>query len=229
MEAIILAGGYGTRLAHIVADVPKPMAPVAGKPFLEYIVEGLIAQKIERIILAVGYKKESITDYFGDRYRGVPLEYSTEDSPLLTGGAMKKALNYCSGNDVFIVNGDTIFDVDLRQMENVHKKNRALLTIAVKPEKNSSRYGTVRSNENGRVEEFREKGQSQTGDINGGLYLLKRSALETQPAAFSFEKDFMEKNAVRLPFYVYRSSGYFIDIGIPEDFYKAQEDFTHAK
>jgi len=122
METIILVGGFGTRLSHIVSDVPKPMIPVNGKPFLKYLFDYLLKNGVTYIILAVGYKSEIIQKYFGDDYKGISITYSVENTPLGTGGAIKKALDCCNEKYVFIVNGDTYFDVDLKQMKDFHIK-----------------------------------------------------------------------------------------------------------
>jgi len=223
MEAIILAGGFGTRLSHIVSDVPKPMAPVNGRPFLEYIFDYLVQNKVEHIVLAIGYKGEIIQDYFGNSYRGLEITYSVEDTPLGTGGAIKKAIKCCKESDVFIINGDTYFDVDLFEMKDFHKSKNSNLTIAVKLMSNFDRYGSVVIN-NDRIIKFEEKKKTLEGKINGGIYLINqcifKSVLET---SFSFEQRVLENGCYDI--YAYNSEGYFIDIGIPEDYEKAQKDF----
>ena len=116
-EAIVLAGGFGTRLAHIVSDVPKPMAPVCGRPFLRFILDDLQKKGVERIILATGYKRECIEEFFGTHYRGMEIVYSPEDTPLGTGGAIKRALSLCREDWVAVLNGDTYFDVDFSTLD----------------------------------------------------------------------------------------------------------------
>lgn len=230
MEAIILAGGFGTRLKHVVKDVPKPMAPVCGKPFLWYILKDLKAKGIEHIVLAVGYKKECIREYFGTSFQGVKLDYSEENTPLFTGGAIKQALALCREEQVFVINGDTFFDVDLERMKGRHIQNGAVLTIATKYMTDFERYGTIATDSSERIVGFLEKQHCEQGRINGGVYLLRRDALEKMDMrAFSFEKEYMEKRVSEGGMYAYPSDGYFIDIGIPEDYAKAQEDFlNHA-
>lgn len=226
MEAIILAGGFGTRLAHIVNDVPKPMAPVAGQPFLKYVMDDLIKKGITKTVMAVGYKKEKIMDYFGQKYKGCKVIYSEEDEPLFTGGAIKKALKKCQDENIFIVNGDTFFDVNLLDMLDNHRKNNSELTIATKRMKNFDRYGTI-IEDNGKIINFIEKKKQINGIINGGIYLIQKDLLLTfQNEKFSFETEFMEKKVNVLKIYSYLSTGYFIDIGIPEDYLKAQLDFS---
>lgn len=219
MESIVLAGGFGTRLAHIVSDVPKPMAPVCGRPFLRFILDDLQKKGIDRVILAVGYKQEVIRDFFGNSYRGMELLYSPEDTPLFTGGAIKKALRMCREDRVFVVNGDTYFDVDLTEMSRI----QAPLVIAVKRLREFSRYGTVRV-EDGQITGFAEKQPCAEGLINGGIYWMERGLLENIPEEkFSFEQQVLEAQYDRISMMAYESEGYFIDIGIPEDYALAQE------
>jgi len=226
MDAVVLAGGFGTRLAHIVSDVPKPMAPVCGKPFLEYVLEYLKNNGIDRVILAVGYKEDVIRSYFGSSFSGMNILYSSEDKPLFTGGAIRKALSLAEEGPVFILNGDTYFDVDLKAMLVFHLEKNASLTIAAKKMTDFDRYGTIES-ENGRITAFLEKRPTGEGEINGGVYLMDKHLLDSvDREAFSFEKDVMETKVGVLPMYAFASDGYFIDIGIPEDYYRAGKDFT---
>jgi len=224
MEALILAGGFGTRLKHIVSDVPKPMAPVNGHPFLEYIFNYLIDNGIRHIVLAIGYKGDIIKSYFGDSYKGISITYSIEDTPLGTGGAIKKALNYCNNDNVFIINGDTYYNVDLNLMKEFHNTKKSNLTVAVKTMYDFDRYGSVIT-KNDMIIEFKEKKKIASGKINGGTYLIKKSVLNMiEDESFSFEKLVLESGIVNL--FAFESDGYFIDIGIPSDYYKAQEDFS---
>ena len=226
MDAVVLAGGFGTRLAHIVSDVPKPMAPVCGKPFLEYVLHYLKRNGINRVILAVGYKEDVIRSCFGASFLGMDILYSSEDKPLFTGGAIRKALRLAEDGPVFILNGDTYFDVDLRAMLAFHLEKQAALTIAAKKMTSFDRYGTIES-ENGRITAFLEKRPTGEGEINGGVYLMDRHFLdEAVSEAFSFEKDVMETKVAVIPMYAFASDGYFIDIGIPEDYYRAGKDFA---
>jgi D-glycero-alpha-D-manno-heptose 1-phosphate guanylyltransferase len=225
MEAIILAGGFGTRLSHIVSDVAKPMAPVAGQPFLKYILEDLISKGITRVVMAVGYKKESIITYFGQSYNGCEIVYSDEDRPLFTGGAMKKALTKCREEYVFVINGDTFFDVNLQAMAAEHLKTKADMTIATKEMEDFERYGTVIVEE-GKITAFIEKKFKRSGQINGGIYLVKKDLLlSVKGEKFSFETEIMEKKVSEIKIYAFLSKGYFIDIGIEKDYDKAQKDF----
>lgn len=226
MEAIILAGGFGTRLSHIVTDVPKPMAPVKNKPFLEYIMEYLIVQGITKVILATGFKSEVISDYFGNSYKGLRILYSKEESPLGTGGALKKAIALCESDYIFIINGDTYFDVSLKDMMMFHLGEKASITISAKKMFNYSRYGTLLCKDS-LVNAFQEKRLTEEGLINGGIYLLNKSILDNiDKDVFSLEKDVFEAQIECIRIVAYESNGYFIDIGIPEDYYKAQEVFN---
>ncbi|MBN1075621.1 D-glycero-D-manno-heptose 1-phosphate guanosyltransferase [Clostridium botulinum] len=224
MEAIILAGGFGTRLRSIISNVPKPMAPIKDVPFLKYILDYLIDNNINRVILAVGYKWEIIEQYFGNQYKELELAYSIENEPLGTGGAIKQALEMCQTEDLFIINGDTYFNVDLIAMRQSHLNNKADLTIATKLMINFDRYGKVVV-EKERIIDFEEKQFNTEGLINGGIYLCKKDSLaHINMTKFSFEKDFMEKEITNKKIMSFESHEYFIDIGIPEDYRKFEKE-----
>jgi len=226
MEAIILAGGFGTRLRRVVSDVPKPMALVNEKPFLQYILDYLKKQGVCRVVLAVGYMHEKIKNFFGDQYAGMELIYSIEKAPLFTGGAIKQALMQCKNDEVFVINGDTFFDVDLTAMQHFHERNGSDLTLAIRYMTNFERYGTLERKQD-RIVAFHEKKKTKAGYINGGVYFMKKNLLDTiLEEKFSFEKDFMEKQTKQIQILGFESDGYFIDIGVPEDYAKAQEDFV---
>lgn len=223
MEAIVLAGGFGTRLKEVVSDVPKPMAPVNGKPFLEYLIKDLGEKGIRHIILAVGYKKKIIKEYFKNRYESIEITYSEELTPLGTGGPIKKALKLAKEEDVFIVNGDTFFDIDLKRMKEFHTENKSILTVTVKEMENFDRYGSLIIKGN-KIIEFEEKKKKAKGKINGGIYLIKKDLLNrVEKENFSFEKEVLEDKKIEK--YSYESEGYFIDIGIPEDYFKIRKQF----
>lgn len=224
-EAIILAGGFGTRLASVV-DVPKPMAPINDIPFLEYILNYLAKHQVTKIHLAVGYKHQVIVDYFGETYKNCTLNYVVEDTPLGTGGAVKKALKEVTSDQVFIINGDTFFDVDLIQMENHFNLKNATVSLALKPMKDFDRYGVVEVDETNRILAFKEKQHCENGAINGGIYLLKTNIFKELdfPEQFSLEQDYFDKYCSHANFFGFISDTYFIDIGIPTDYSKAQEE-----
>ncbi len=228
-ECIVLAGGMGTRLKPVVSDLPKPMAEVAGKPFLDYIFQYLFKHGVCKTILSVGYKHETILDKYGTFYKNIALNYAIEKEPLGTGGGIRLALEQCSSDHVFILNGDTFFDVSLNDMLEAHLKKEADLTIAVKYMEDFERYGCIQFDEKERVTAFKEKQQTKAGFINGGVYIVKKSFLMSLalPSKFSFESNVMEVCFTEANFYVYTgsSSRYFIDIGIPEDYQKAQIEF----
>ena len=227
-EAIILAGGFGTRLSHVVSNVPKPMAPVYGKPFLSYVLDRLVSAGIERVILATGYKHEVINNWFGTTYRGIEILYSHEDKPLFTGGAIKQAVGLLKSEDFIVLNGDTLFDVDFNQLYDFHVGHKASLSIALRHVEDTGRYGSVQC-DNNRIVAFQEKADSQgPGDINGGIYAIHRKWFEQQelPESFSFEKELMQPLAGQARFYGLSFSDYFIDIGIPEDYWRAQREFA---
>lgn len=228
MEAIILAGGFGTRLQHIVSDVPKPMAPMddAQTPFLSVLLDKLLLYGFRKIVLSTGYMHDKIEGYFGDDYRGVQLIYSEEKTPLLTGGAIKKALALCEEENVFVLNGDTYFDVDFSQMKRELVESKADVSIAVKEMKDFNRYGTVVL-EGKQVRAFREKEQQSTGWINGGIYCLRRDLLNEAEDKFSFEKH-LEIYVRKLDIIAYLSDGFFIDIGIPEDYFQARDRYADS-
>ena len=226
MEAIVLAGGFGTRLRSAVSDVPKPMAPMdeKGTPFLKVLFDFLKRNGITHIVLSIGYMGDIIKDYFGEAYQGISIDYSSEDTPLLTGGAIKKAIAGCVDTDVFVLNGDTFFDVDLAEMMRKHQAEHADLTIAVKEKFDFDRYGTVDFDEE-RITAFKEKTYCKAGWINGGIYCMKKVLLSSVDAQkFSFEKDFMEKQVDNIKIIPFQSEGYFIDIGVPEDYYLAKKE-----
>ena len=226
-EAIILAGGLGTRLKEVISDIPKPMAPVANQPFLKYIIDYLIQQGIERIILSVGYKSEVIKEFFGDNYKGIELIYSIENEPLGTGGGIRLAADKLNGEETFIINGDTFFDVHLLGLEQLAISEKSDLCLALKPMKNFDRYGSVELLKN-RIISFKEKQFVQEGLINGGVYWLNKSllALFKSGEKFSFERDLMERQVDKKTISGFITDSYFIDIGIKEDYIQANKDFA---
>ncbi|MEI6575659.1 MAG: nucleotidyltransferase family protein [Bacteroidota bacterium] len=226
MEAIILAGGLGTRLQSVVSEMPKCMAPVAGKPFLAYVLERLVNEGLTHAILSVGYKHEMITSHIGNNYNGIPISYAIEYEPLGTGGGIRMAMAYAKEDNVFVLNGDTVFEVNLPLMDAYHQENDFDLTMALRQLEDTSRYGAVELEANGSVVRFLEKGFfTGPGLINGGIYCIRRKSLLALdlPEKFSFEKDLLEKNILNLG--GFPSDAYFIDIGIPEDYERAQKEF----
>lgn len=225
MKAIILAGGLGTRLKGVIGEIPKPMAIVNNAPFLEYLLKNLDYSIIDEVILSVGYKYEVIKEYFGDNFKGIPLKYSIENKPLGTGGGINLAMKKIESNQpILILNGDTYFDFNLEKFYKFHKNNNSDFSLCLKEMKKFDRYGSVQINKNNKILGFNEKKYLDSGLINCGVYLIEKTKFSNLkfPNKFSFEKDYMEKHTDNLNFYGHISDGYFIDIGIPEDFQKAQ-------
>jgi D-glycero-alpha-D-manno-heptose 1-phosphate guanylyltransferase len=227
-EAIILSGGLGTRLKDIVPGLPKTMAPVAGRPFLFYIINYLRSQGIEKFIFSLGYKSEIIKQYLLDHFSTLQYEIAEESEPLGTGGAILNAIDKIAGDDVLVVNGDTLFKFNLDSLEKIQSTQNAICTIALKRMQNTDRYGVVALNEQGRITGFSEKKFYKEGLINGGIYLINRKKITalSLPEKFSFETDFLEKYLEKEKIFGLEQDGYFIDIGIPGDFAKAQEDLA---
>lgn len=225
-EAVILAGGLGTRLRSVVKEIPKPMAPVNDIPFLAYLLHYLKKYNVNRVILSVGYKYEVIEDFFGKEYKGIELVYALECTPLGTGGGIKNALSYARDKDVYLLNGDTFFEVDLNELSHQFFDKKAPLCLSLKEMFDFDRYGVV-TFEDEKVTGFKDKEYCKKAWINGGVYALKTDIFSTLPfeEKFSFETDFMESYFERLAFFVFLSRSYFIDIGIPEDFERAQKEF----
>ena len=227
MEAIILAGGLGTRLRDVVPELPKCMAPVAGRPFLYYLLNYLENKGFAHVILSLGYKHELIEDWISNNSWPFSISLSIENEPLGTGGALKQALVHTKERRVLIMNGDTFFDVNLEAFYNSHHQRKAEISVALKPMMDFDRYGNVETNESGKIMVFQEKQSCKTGQINGGLYLINRdsSLINVGKEKFSFETDVLQKQAGISDIYGFNSSGYFIDIGIPEDYSRAKIDF----
>jgi D-glycero-alpha-D-manno-heptose 1-phosphate guanylyltransferase len=226
MEAIILAGGKGTRLQPVVADRPKVLSEVAGKPFLCYLVDYLLAEGVTRFIFSVGYLSEQIVSFLESSYPQLNYAIASEDHPLGTGGAIRRALHQAEAENIFIVNGDTFFKVDLAKFYQFHVSKNADCSIALKKLSDFDRYGAVDIDRNGAITAFEEKKYKQEGLINGGFFLINRHRcaliLDQMPEVFSLEVHFLQAYQGKLGFYGYVSEGYFIDIGIPADYQLAQ-------
>ncbi|NDW09236.1 D-mannose-1-phosphate guanyltransferase [Dysgonomonas sp. 520] len=226
-ECIVLAGGFGTRLQNVVKDVPKCMAEVAGKPFLYYVIKYLEAQGFTHIVLSLGYKWEIVAEWLTTNEFGVKISYVVEDEPLGTGGAIGYAFQKTESENVFVLNGDTFFDVDTNSLLDFHLREKAEISVALKPMINFDRYGTVELDRHNRIRAFNEKQFCEKGLINGGIYLINKSVLTKYPLPrrFSFEKDILESHIGDTKIYGLIQDSYFIDIGIPEDYEKANSDF----
>jgi D-glycero-alpha-D-manno-heptose 1-phosphate guanylyltransferase len=223
MEAIVLAGGKGTRLSAVVPNLPKPMAPVAGRPFLSYLLHRLQTQGVRRVCLSTGYMGEVVRGAYGSSFEGMEIAYAQEETPLGTGGAVRMSLAFTREEDVFVMNGDTFAELDLRLMKDLHLAARSRLTLALTHVADTARYGAV-DVADGRIVGFSEKGAVGPGYINAGVYLLRRDLFEDMnlPKAFAFEQDVVVRQLAALRPRAFLTSGYFIDIGVPEDYQRAQ-------
>jgi len=229
-ECIILAGGLGTRLREVVSDVPKCMAEVAGQPFLYYLLEWCRLQSFSKVILSVGYKSEVIIDWVNSKKYPFDIAFAIEEQPLGTGGAIKLAMQSLSGDRATVINGDTFFDVDIDTLYAFHMTRDADITLALKPMEYFDRYGSVKLDQNNRIIAFNEKQHCDKGLINGGVYLIDKKIFLSEeinlPEKFSFEKGVLEAYLTRIPIYGSIQDKYFIDIGIPEGYKKANIDFA---
>ena len=227
MKTLILVGGFGTRLREVVSDVPKPMALIAGKPFLEHQINYLKEQGLKDIILCVHYKANVIKSYFGDGKRfGVNITYSEEEIPLGTAGAIKKAEKYIDGA-FFVLNGDSYLDVDFARFMEFHRSVGFVgaSMILIKPEE-SSHYGSV-SLEGNHIVDFLEKSGEPGSKVNGGVYLFERKILDLIPSnkKVSLENEIFPKLALERQLSGFSHDGYFIDIGRPETYHQFRQNF----
>lgn len=225
-EAIVLVGGLGTRLRSVVADVPKPLAPVAGRPFLAWLLDALAARGMRRIVLATGYMAELVHDVVGTEWLGMTILHSVEPEPLGTGGAIAMARQHILGEAVHVLNGDTFHDYDPFALE-VHTRSLSCpVGVSLARVGDVGRYGAAMIRE-GVVVEFSEKGKAGPGFINAGCYYLGRDALSgLGTGAFSFETTILAPAVARGQVAALCGTGRFIDIGVPEDFARAQDFFA---
>lgn len=227
MEAIVLAGGLGTRLRSSVSSLPKCMAPVGSVPFLSYILSWLEEQGVDHVVLSVGYLREHIINWISTQKFSFEIDFAIEETPLGTGGGIREALKKCRTDKVFVVNGDTFYPVDLGAFP-----FNAPVTVALKPMRDFDRYGAVetrtgfpgcdRNDKEVVITRFREKASCKEGLINGGVYALSGLDLSGFPERFSFEKEVLEP--LRVPVMGVVQDMYFLDIGIPEDYERAQTE-----
>jgi len=225
-EAIILAGGLGTRLRSSVPDLPKCMAPVNGTPFISYVIEYLKTQGIEKFIFSLGYKSEMVTDFINAQYASLNAEFAIEEEPLGTGGAVKLACRKAFRKSILVTNGDTLFKVDTNKLAAFHFMCGADCTLGLKPMKDFERYGVVELAKDYSIKNFSEKKFYREGLINGGIYALNVGKFlhEDLPEKFSFEKDYLEKSYSARRMFGIVEDAYFIDIGIPEDYERAGKE-----
>ena len=224
MEAVVLAGGFGTRLRAVVPDLPKPMAPVAGRPFLELVLTALACKGFSRVVLSLGYMADKVMTHFGDQFKGLELEYEVEATPLGTGGAVRRALTHCRTDHVFVFNGDTYLDLEVSDVEAYWQAHHVPIIVALEVQ-NTIRYGRLHTVGN-RVLGFLEKGVTGPGLINAGCYVLPVAMLDafTPGQAFSIEADFLAKAVHEQRIDMFVTKGHFIDIGVPDDYARAQSE-----
>ncbi|QSH41597.1 nucleotidyltransferase family protein [Lentisphaerota bacterium ZTH] len=225
LQAIILAGGLGTRLRSEVSALPKVMAPVNNRPFIEYLLDDLKRQGFSRVILAVGYMADTIIEHFGKEYAGMQIEYSVEEELLGTGGGIRQAMTMSDHSaPCFVLNGDTYLELDYAKMLQKHQQRKCQLSMTLRHVDDVYRYGAIKFDDNGIVDAFCEKGESGSGFINAGTYLLEPDVFAKYdlPQKFSFETDFLAANIKDIKPVACLAEGKFIDIGIPEDFRRVQ-------
>jgi D-glycero-alpha-D-manno-heptose 1-phosphate guanylyltransferase len=222
--AIVLAGGLGTRLRKVVADVPKPLAPINGRPFLEYQLDYWIEQGVTDFVISVGYMRERIMEHFSDQYRGSTVRYSVEESPLGTGGGVLVAAQHLSSDEPFLLlNGDTFFEVDLCALQAFHSEHVSDWTFSMFRANESGRYMGMKVDAGGRITDLGSSLGVEGALANGGVYLVDPAVLSSSGwsvgAMLSLEADIVPglfENGVR--FYGLESAGRFIDIGVPSDY-----------
>lgn len=240
MKAVVLCGGLGTRLGDLTRHTPKPMLEVAGRPFITHVLDRLRAagpgndiDGVDGVVLAAGFAAPVLQAFFGTNWKGLPIQFSVEDQPLGTGGAISLAMNRLNLDKALVLNGDTLFDIDLLSFLKVATEfplGSVATFMALRQVSDCSRYGRVECDGTGRVLHFGEKSYAGPGWINGGIYLQKRSALArfgTKP--FSFEADYLSADCAHVHMQGVEQTGYFIDIGVPADLQRAQQDLmTHT-
>lgn len=230
--ACVLAGGLGLRLRSVVEDVPKVLAPVGGRPFLDYILRQLTHHGIRRVTLCTGYRSDAVESFAGSGERwGLEVSYSAETSPRGTAGAIAAAWRALDDERLLVVNGDSYFDVPLDVLWAKHVASAATATMAVRRTSDAARYGTVEIGPGGIVTAFREKGADASGWMNGGIYVLQRTALDgidpDQPASLELDVFPMlasrSDRAAGRTLYAVPFEGSFIDIGVPADYRRADQ------
>jgi D-glycero-alpha-D-manno-heptose 1-phosphate guanylyltransferase len=235
MEAIILAGGFGKRLRSVVPKLPKPMAPIGGRPFLTYLFDFWIAQGVDHFVLSVGYKHEIIQNEFGVRYKRAKVDYSIERTPLGTGGGLllsREKLH--SSEPFFILNGDTFFDIKQNEILNYHSNNAADMTLSLFEVSHNSRYNLVQLDDNGFIRSLEKPTKTSKSYLaNGGVYLMEPDLLNEYqnhpPKKYSLEDELLPdliKKKKRIAGFM--SQGDFIDIGLPDDYHRAKEILSRS-
>jgi len=227
VQAVVLAGGLGTRLRAAVADRPKVLAPIHGRPWVTFLLNQLADAGVRHVVMLTGFKADQVQNALGDDYRGMRLVYAQESTPLGTAGAVRAALPLLTSPAILLLNGDSYCAADLADLREFHGRREADLTIVVARSPDASRFGTVRAQEDGRVVGFEEKTQSAGGWINAGIYLLATTLIaEIAPHRHvSLEKEMFPAWIARKAFYAFHTDGRFLDIGTPESYAQATAFF----
>ncbi|MDE3255174.1 MAG: nucleotidyltransferase family protein [Bacteroidota bacterium] len=226
MQAIILAGGKATRLQTVLKDIPKALASIRNKPFLDYLLQFLNEQGVHHFIFSLGHQHQQLLDYLQAKEKTWTYTCVIEEQALGTGGAIKKALPFATDQHVWVINADTYLELNMRTMYQQHINNKAMATIALKEMEHFDRYGLVNMDDRQCIYSFEEKRSCEKGLINAGFFIVNKDRfLENAPSSevFSVEKDFFELQLFNKAIYGFKTDGFFIDIGIPEDFEKAQQ------
>jgi len=230
VRAIVLCGGLGTRLRELTRETPKPLLEVAGQPFLHYVLARLAATGVVDVTLATSFHWEKIADVYGHSWRGLRIRYSVESEPLGTGGAIQQAMRESQAVEALVLNGDTLFKMDLGALTDFHCRRNSQVTVAVRRVPDVSRYGAVDVNPDGRIVQFREKRRQGEGLINAGVYIVRSDAFDgIEVSRFSFEQEVLATGLGRLDLFAMETTGYFIDIGIPEDLARATQELADSE
>ncbi|MFY7965743.1 MAG: nucleotidyltransferase family protein [Chitinophagaceae bacterium] len=228
MQAIILAGGFGSRLQAVVKEVPKPLAPISGKPFLFWLITHLKKNGVTSFIFSLGYLHHQIEDFLKEEFPNLNYDCVVEKEPLGTGGAIKLCMQKVTSKDALIINGDSFFNLNIKAFFQFYQSTNSSCSIALTEMHNFDRYGSVTIDKQNIIHQFNEKKYCEKGLINTGILIFNKDVFEKKtehfPPNFSYEKDFLEPNISQIKVTGYIAAGYFIDIGIPEDYYKANRE-----
>lgn len=230
-EVIILAGGLGTRLQHLIPELPKALAPVAGSAFLDYVVDYLLHQKVDHFIFSLGYKHEKIIEHVAMKFPSLHVDFVIEDEPLGTGGAIQNSMQRVVSGHVFVINADTYFPISLDILEKEFFLHSAHIIVASKFMERPFRYGTILTNKNNRILNFKEKAPIEVGLINAGTYIIDVNTWKgnNKSGKFSFENEILAVNVDKWKIFSYPFYTFFIDIGVEEDFLRAQNIFKNIQ
>jgi len=224
IDVVILCGGYGKRLQGVIKDIPKPMAKIKHRPFLSILIDFIASYGFKRFILCTGYKADIIERYYSQRYNSLIIEFSREEKPLGTGGAIKNAENYIKSSPFLVANGDSFCKINLKEFVGFHLKRDALISIAVTNTDICDDYGVITINNLQQIVEFDEKAKGYKNSlINTGFYLLQREVFLLMPEKnnFSIERDFFPK-IIKRNLYAFETQESLIDIGTPKRYEKAK-------